>query len=116
MKYYCARLLMICLVSDGKPRRRNPCDYSFVVYRAKDNTEAFTRALALGKSQETSYTNDKKQMVRWAFVQIETVKCLGRRLDGMEVGSLLDVFVSTEPISFNQRFQPAKCKPCFDCD
>ena len=114
MDYYSARLLVICLVDDGKPRRRNTCDYPFLVFRAKSREHAFERALALGKQQETRYKNHKGQWVRWALVQVEAIQCLGRRLDGVEVGSLLDVHRSAQPIPFRKRFHPAKSKVIYD--
>lgn len=114
MDYYSARLLVVCLVDDGKPRKRNTCDYPFFVFRAKDYKHAFRRALDLGKQQETRYANDKGQQVRWAFVQVENVKRLGRKLDGVEVGSLLDVLHSNRPIPFRKRFHPQKSKVFYD--
>jgi len=49
MDYYSARFLIVCLVNDGKPRKRNLCDHPFVVFRAKDYQRAFQRALKWGK-------------------------------------------------------------------
>jgi len=114
MDFYSARVLVICLVDDGKPRRRNTCDYPFFVFRAKSREQAFERALALGKQQETRYKNHKGQWVRWAFVQIEVITRLGRRLDGVEIGSLLDVHRSKRPFSFAKRFYPEKSKVIYD--
>jgi hypothetical protein len=111
MNYYCARLLVICLVADGKPRKRNTCDYAFVVFRARDADHAFQRALDLGREQQATYKNARGQKVRWKFARVEEIKRLGRGIDGREVGSRLDVFRSKEPIPFSQRFQPAKHQP-----
>lgn len=113
MDYYSARLLVICLVDDGKPRKRNTCDYPFFVFRARDYAHAFQRALQLGREQQTTYNNAKGQKVRWTFARVEDIKHLGRKIDGCEVGSLLDVFRSDEPIPFRQRFQPAKHQPLY---
>jgi hypothetical protein len=114
MDYYSARLFVICLVDDGKLRRRHTCDYPFVVFRAKTREQAFERALALGKEQEARYKNNKGQWVRWALVQVETIKRLGRRLDGREIGSLLDVHRSDRPIPFDKRFYPKKSRVIYD--
>ncbi len=114
MTYFCARLLVVCLVNDGKLKMRNTCDYPFIVFRARDYEHAFERALALGKQQESRYKNSKGQAVRWAFVQIENIKRIGRSLDGVEVGSLLDVLKRKRPIPFNKRFNPRKSKVWFD--
>ena len=111
MPYYCARLLVVCLVDDGKPRKKNICDYPFVLIEATDYEQAFQRALLLGKQRETRYANDKGRPVRWAFVKVEEIKKLGAQLDGVEVGSLLDVLPAETPLPFGKRFQPRHSKP-----
>jgi hypothetical protein len=113
MDYYSARLFVICLVDDAKPRKRNTCDYSFIVVRARDYGHAFQRALELGRQKQTTYKNVKGQKVRWTLARVEEIKRLGRSIDGCEVGSLLDVFRSDEPLPFEQRFQPAKHQPLY---
>ena len=113
MEYYSARLLVICLVDDGKPRKRNTCDYPFIVFRARDYAHAFRRALELGRQQQAVYKNVKRQKVRWSLARVEEIKRLGRSIDGCEVGSLLDVFRSDKPLPFSQRFQAAKHQPVY---
>jgi hypothetical protein len=41
MPIFCARLLVVCLVDDGKPKKRNTCDYPFVLLEATDHESAF---------------------------------------------------------------------------
>ncbi len=106
MCYYCARLLVVVLVDDGKPRKTHTCDYPFVVFRARDFAHAFRRAVALGKDQGARYKNARGQSVRWALVRVEAIKRLGRSLDGKEVGSVMDVMRSDRPIPFRKRFTP----------
>jgi hypothetical protein len=111
MDYYAARLLVVCLVDDSEPRKRHTCDYQFMVFRARDYNHAFERALELGRAQQTIHKNAKGQNVRWVLARIEEIKHLGRKIDGCEVGSLLDTFRSDKPISFRHRFQPAQHPP-----
>lgn len=113
MPYFCARLLIVVVVDAPRPRKRNTCDYPFVLIQAKDYEEAFTRALELGREQEHTYKNGKGQTVRWAFVRVEEVTRLARKLDGQEIGSLLDVYVTEEPLLIKKRFSPEKHKPLF---
>jgi hypothetical protein len=82
-----------------------------VLFKARNDHDAFKRALELGKEQETRYKNSKGQWVRWAFVAVEAIKQLGNKLNGTEVGSLLDVHVSSKPIPFAKRFKPANTQP-----
>ena len=95
MHFYCAQLLVVCLV-EGRRRRKNTCDYPFVLYRAKGFEHAWQRALALGREQEILYRNTRGERVRWAFVKVERITRLVRNLDGREVGSLFDVTVYRE--------------------
>lgn len=113
MSYYCARLLIVCLVDDGKPRKKNACDYPFFLYQADNYDQAFERALEIGKQQEHRYKNHKGQMVRWAFVQVDQIKLLEEPLDGIEVGSLLDVWLQDSPIPYRKRFNPKSKAPLF---
>jgi hypothetical protein len=113
MPYFCARLLVVCLVDDGKPRRRNTCDYPFILLKATDFADAFSRAIDLGRKQETKYKNSKQQSVRWAFVKVEQIWELGGNLDGQEVGSIMDVLITDEAISYRKRFNPKRHLPTF---
>ncbi len=114
MDYYCARLCVVVLVDDGKPRKRNTCDYAFVVFRARDYEQALARALALGKQQETRYKNAKGQWVRWAFAEVETLKRLGRSVDGQDVGSVLHEQRFEDPVPFRKRFDPRHSRVCYE--
>jgi hypothetical protein len=114
MPYFCARLLVVCLVDDGKPRKKNLCDRPFILIKAGDHAGAFRRALVLGKRQECRYKNDKGKNVRWAFVRVEEVKKLPAHLDGAEIGSSLGHWFSDSPVPFGKRFQPRRSAPLFD--
>jgi hypothetical protein len=60
------------------------------------------------------YEGSKKgQSVRWAFVRVEEIKMLGRNLNGIEVGSMLDRLRTVETIEFGKRFYPERSKPFF---
>jgi hypothetical protein len=114
MTYFCARLLVVCLVESRKPRKGNLYDYSFVVFRTASYSSALKVALRLGKAQETRYEGSKKgQSVRWAFVRVEEIKMLGRKLDGVEVGSILDTLRTNKPLRFRERFHPERSRPVF---
>jgi Domain of unknown function (DUF4288) len=113
MPYYCARLLVVCLEDSPKPSKRNLYDYPFVVFRAANYSRAFKVALKLGKEQETRYKGSKGQSIRWAFVRVEEIKNLGQKLDGIEVGSILDMLRTKEALRFGKRFHPERSKPFF---
>ena len=111
MDFYSARLLFIILVADGGGRKRNHYDESVIVFRAKDFSHAFKRALELGRAQETDYKNDKGQRVRWALVEIRSLDRVGPKVDGKEVASVLHYRKSRERISPSRIFHPERSKP-----
>jgi len=111
MDFWSARLLFIILVADGAGRKRNHYDESVIVFRAKDFGHAFKRALQLGRTQETDYKNDKGQRVRWALVEIGNLDCVGPKVDGKEVGSVLHYRTSRDRISPDRIFHPERSKP-----
>lgn len=89
MDFYSARLLYVILVADGPGKKRNHYDETVIVFRAKDHDDAFKRALAIGRSHETDFLNDKQQRVRWALTEIIAVDWVGRVVNGKEVSSCL---------------------------
>ena len=105
---------MICLVDTPKPRKRSLCDYLFFLVKANSFEEAFDQALKLGKTKETRYYNVKQTRVRWALVKVETIKRLGNDLEGVEAGSILDVYLSEQPIPFGHQFHPKAHLPDFE--
>ena len=113
MAYFCAQLLIVCIVNRKKPRKRNTWDHSFVLIQAKSYEEAFRRALEIGREQETTYLNQQGEKVRWAFVRVESIKRLSHSLDGQEAGSLLGAYASNKPLSLKKRFLPEKSEPLF---
>jgi hypothetical protein len=111
VEYYSAWLTFIVLVDDGRPRKRHTYDDSIVLFRARDYEHAFERALDVGRSQETEYTNPYGQKVRWVLVEVVKLQRVGRRLDGQEVCSLLDCRRSKDPIPYANGFRPERSKP-----
>ena len=111
MQFYSARLLYITLVDDRRPRRRQLCDETVIVFRAHDFDHAFRRALTLGLRAETAYRNGEGQRVRWALTEIQTLDLIGRGVDGAEVSSRLHDRSFSKPVPFRMKFRPEKSRP-----
>ncbi|MBX7212159.1 MAG: DUF4288 domain-containing protein [Verrucomicrobiaceae bacterium] len=114
MPFYSAKLHVICLVDDPsvfEDEGGHLCDYAIVVFRAADFEAAWHRALELGRAQEHGYENAEGNQVRWAFRGIEDIEELGEDIDGMEVGSVLDIYKPEEPLPFDTEFNPEKHLP-----
>jgi hypothetical protein len=111
MNFYSARLLFVCLVDDGKPKKKNMYDDSVVAFRAQDFDDAFRRAVEIGKAREHSYLSPDGHKVRWALVEILNLDWVGRKIDGAEVASKLHYRVSAKRINPKAKFHPEKSKP-----
>jgi len=109
--FYSARLLFVVLVDDGRPRKTHTWDEVVVTFRARDFDHAFARALEIGRSHETEYLNSDHRKVRWAFVRVENLDHVGKRLDGAEVASRLARRRSKTAIPFGTQFRPEDSTP-----
>ena len=113
MPFYSARLHVVCIVDSQEYQLEGKytCDYQFILFRANSFEHAFERALALGHEQETFYKNEDDKDVRWALNAVEQIYELGNELDGLEVGSLLDVYMPESPISISSDLSPESKPP-----
>lgn len=111
VNFYSARLLLVILIDDGRPRQTHTWDEIVVTFRARDFVHAFMRALEIGRSHETEYENCDHRRVRWALVEVMTLDCVGRRVDGAEVASRLFRRRSKAAIPFDMRFRPEDSTP-----
>ena len=114
MNYYSAKFLFIWLINDGKPRKRNVSQHFFAVFQARSHKHAFKRALEWGKQRESRYWNMKGHAVRWALMQIQFIRFLGKTADGVAVGFLLDPLKSDKVVPFRKRFHPEKSDVRFE--
>jgi hypothetical protein len=115
MLFYSARLHVVCIVDDpmAQTECEYVCDYPFILFRADSFEDAFKRALILGSEQETTYRNSDGNDVRWALNSVEEIYELGEDLDGLEIGSLMDIYRTEELLGFAKEFDPASKKPIF---
>lgn len=113
MIYYSARLHVVSIVDDpDKIRERSHvCDYPFVLFRAADDAAAFARALELGKKHDTEYVNADGNRVRWRLRAVECIWKLGTEIDGIEIGSIMDVYQPDKELDFDTRFSPEADMP-----
>jgi len=111
VNFWSARISLVVLVDEAKPRKTHLWDEIVIVFRAKDYKHAFTRALQIGRSHETEYLNCDQRRVRWALVEIENLDPVGRVMDGAEVASRLKHRRSKEPIPFDTVFHPENSDP-----
>lgn len=111
MDLYSARLVFVCLIDTGKPRKRNLHDESTYVFKARDFDDALKRAVAIGRDQEVAYLNCSGQKVKWVFQEVDSLDRVGKKVDGMEVTSRMFYRIAKKPVSFRQKFHPEKSEP-----
>jgi len=118
MPMFSARLHVICIVdaedaAGTSPDYKYTCDYPLVLLEADNEEAAFRRALELGKRNETSYKNSDGETVRWALRAVEHIWHLPEKLDGVEVGSVLDAYQTDELLTIDTDFEPESRRPMF---
>lgn len=85
---------------------------SVVVFQSQDYALAQERALAIGRSKETTYTNGDNKQVKWKLESIETLDILGEKIeDGREVYSEFQEISSENEVPFTTEFHPERSKP-----
>ena len=109
-EFYSARLLYVILV-DRAPKKKTHYDESVIVFKATDFSDAFTKALSIGKANQAKFKNQYGEGVRWSLVEITTLDRVGPKIDGAEVASRLHPRTSHQAIRFEQKFKPEKSKP-----
>ncbi len=110
-KLYAARMLHVCVVGDGKPRRRNLCDETVKLLRARSDEEAWRLALKLGRAAQHEYRNSRGERVRWLFAEVAAISRVPTDQHGAEVSSRLHDRVFPKPITLRSRFYPTKREP-----
>lgn len=110
-KLYAARMLHVCVVNDGKPRRRNLCDETVKLLRASSDEEAWKQALKLGRAAQHEYRNSRGELVRWIFAEVAEISRVRANLHGAELSSRLHDRMFPKPITSRSRFYPAKREP-----
>lgn len=80
--WFSTGLRVLCRVA-GEPV---DCWEPVHVFRAADWTDAFQRALDLGRTHDRRYLNPDGEQVEWSFVEVVTLDMLGDEVtDGREV-------------------------------
>jgi hypothetical protein len=111
VNFYSARLLLVILIDDGRPRKTHTWDEIVITFRARDFAHALSRAVEIGRSHETEYLNCDHHRVRWALVEVTTLDRVGKRVDGAEVASRLMRRRSKTAIPFDAQFHPEDSSP-----
>jgi hypothetical protein len=102
--WYSALLRFVTLIDDDEG---SSLERSVVLFRAREFPDARERALAIGRSRETSYVGGTGRDVLVRFQGVETLDILGAEIaDGREVYSESVDLSPAESFTFSTEFDP----------
>ena len=85
MNWYIAKIVFN--ISAENTLHRPQFDEQLRLIAAENMEEAFMKARTLGLSEEDSFLNDKKNKVKWEFINVSEIVPLKTLEDGMELYS-----------------------------
>jgi hypothetical protein len=88
MKWYLAKIVFQIICGDGDHTAQ--FDEQLRLIAASNEKEAFQKATRIGKKEEDSFYNLKRQLVRWQFVNVSELHPLNELIDGAEVYSRIN--------------------------
>lgn len=88
MNWYLAKLVyrIICGLGKHTPQ----FEEQLRLIEAPSKGEAFQKAMAIGKKEETQFPNERQELVKWRFVNISELYQLAEVVDGTEVYSRIE--------------------------
>lgn len=85
MKWYTAKIVF--KISSENTEHKPQFDEQLRLIAANSREEAFHKARALGIREEDSFINDRKNTVRWEFINVAETVTLRKLEDGIEIYS-----------------------------
>ena len=85
MNWYLAKIIFNININNGM--NASQFDEQLRLIEAQTPDEAFFKARALGKQEEESFINEKKNTVDWKFIDVAELTQLNELKDGSEIYS-----------------------------
>ncbi len=88
MNWYLARLVyrIICGAGNHKPQ----FDEQLRLVVSASGSEAFEKAVCIGRSEQESFYNQKNKLVQWRFINVTGIYLLSEWTDGAEIYSRIN--------------------------
>ncbi len=103
MNWYLAKLIF--QVRSGEGARTPQFDEQWRLIRADEVGWAFEKASVLGRLDESSFLNERSEMVSWKFIEVADIHLIGALEDGAQL------FSSTEePLDASAYIDQVKLK------
>lgn len=109
-QWFSAKIRLACLI---KSRGLQSYADSIYVFRSDDFNDAFRKALAIGKAQESSYLNSDEDLVQWKLKEVISLDAIPSSLldEWAEVYSEPVEPLPSEQFPFDYEFHPENSKP-----
>ena len=88
MNWYLAKIVYRIVCGNGEHLAQ--FDEQLRLIAASSKEEAFMKAQSLGKKEEETFFNSKKQLVQWEFINVSELYLLSQLVDGAELYSRIE--------------------------
>jgi hypothetical protein len=85
MNWYLSKIIFRIICGDGQHTPQ--FDEQLRLIAAKDEEEAFQKALSIGEKEQDGFYNHENQLVQWKFINVSELYRLSGLLDGAEMYS-----------------------------
>jgi hypothetical protein len=85
MSWYIAKIIF--KISAENTEQKPQFDEQLRLIAAEDEEEAFLKARTIGLGEEDAFLNDRKNTVKWEFINVAEIVGLTKLEDGMEIYS-----------------------------
>ena len=85
MNWYLGKLIFRIICGDGNHTPQ--FDEQLRLIAARDEQEAFDKAMSIGRREQDGFFNDEQQLVQWKFINVAELYRLSGLLDGAEMYS-----------------------------
>jgi len=88
MNWYLAKVVYRIICGDGEHTPQ--FDEQLRLINAFDQDEAFNKASEIGFNEQETFYNEKRQLVRWKFINVSEIHPLNHLIDGAELYSRIN--------------------------
>lgn len=88
MNWYMAKLVYRIICGEGTHTPQ--FEEQLRLVEAGTKSEAFHKAVAIGRNEEVQFPNSKQELVQWKFINISELYQLDRVVDGTELYSRIE--------------------------
>ena len=85
MNWYLSKIIFRIICGEGQHTPQ--FDEQLRLIAAKDEDEAFQKAISIGEREQDGFYNDDKKLVQWKFINVAELYRLSGLLDGAEMYS-----------------------------